>query len=150
VCDGKQITGNLYKTSFDNAANITDGAIALISCNPGDYPSLVGPERVFQDAYRSAQIAGVILYSTATDYCDYAQDSNQQMLQDFAVLSMTNKTASALLLDALNQLSAGTRYLVRATGRDNGNSSAGSFIPQSPLGPSPSTAVAMIILYSIT
>jgi hypothetical protein len=73
------------------------------------------------------------------------------MQQSFAVFSMTNKTASASLLDALDHLPAGTRYPVRATGNDNGNSSSGgSFPTQSPLGPSPSTAVAMIILYSIT
>jgi hypothetical protein len=77
------------------------------------------------------------------------------MLQDFPVLSMTNKQASQTLLDAVRDVPAGTKYRVRAEGRGDGdgsnnNSNNSTLPPQNPLGPSPSTAVAMIILYSIT
>jgi hypothetical protein len=67
------------------------------------------------------------------------------------VLSMTNKQASAAVLASVSASS----FAVRVQGRgDNNNSNNGSSggpgAPQNPLGPSPSTAVAMIILYSIT
>jgi hypothetical protein len=102
-------------------------------------------------AFNSRNIAGIILYSTASDYCDYAQDNNQQMLQGFSVLSMTNRQASQSLLDAVDKLPADTKYIVKVQGRGDGNNTSnGTFPQQNPLGPSPSTAVAMIILYSIT
>jgi hypothetical protein len=60
---------------------------------------------------------------------------------------MTNKQASAELLASAST----SNIAVTVQGRGDGNSSNGSSGPPSnPLGPSPSTAVAMIILYSIT
>jgi hypothetical protein len=72
------------------------------------------------------------------------------MLQDFPVLSMTNKQASASLLGEVDDLPAHLKYFVRVQGRGNGNNNNAGVAQQNPLGPSPSTAVAMIILYSIT
>jgi hypothetical protein len=94
----------------------------------------------------------VILYSTTTDYCRYESTVNQDMLNDFPILSMTNKSESAALLDATDNLPVNLKYFVKVEGQgDNGtNFNTGGFSQQSPLGPSPSTAVAMIILYSIT
>ncbi|KAH7078038.1 hypothetical protein BKA63DRAFT_277513 [Paraphoma chrysanthemicola] len=146
----RTVEGNLFNTNYSNVANISDSEIAFISCNPSDYPGYADPQRVFEDAYRSANISGVILYSTATDYCDYDQGSSQEMLQDFPVLSMTNKQASASLLDQVDDLPAHLKYFVRVQGRGNNNNNNAGVAQQNPLGPSPSTAVAMIILYSIT
>jgi hypothetical protein len=94
----------------------------------------------------------VILYSITTDYCRYESTINQDMLNDFPILSMTNKSESAALLAATDNLPVNLKYFVKVEGQgDNGtNISTGGFSQQSPLGPSPSTAVAMIILYSIT
>lgn len=146
----RQIEGNLFNTNFSNVANISASEIAFISCNPSDYSGYADAQRVFEDAYGKANIAGVILYSTAHDYCKYAQDSNQDMLQNFPVLSMTSKQASASLLDAVDDLPVSLRYFVKVQGRGDDSNSSGGFAQQNPLGPSPSTAVAMIILYSIT
>jgi hypothetical protein len=77
--------------------------------------------------------------------------NNQQMLQSFAMFSMTNKQNSASLLDAISRSTAGSKLSVVVRGRDSGNTTTGgTFNQPNPLGPSPSTAVAMIILYSIT
>jgi hypothetical protein len=147
-----QLKGNLFITNYSNARNVSDGDIAFISCNPDDSTGFIDPQSVFQTAYERRNIAGVLLYSTASDYCGYVQD-NQPMMQNFPVLSMTNRLASQALLDAVRDTPAGTKYAVRVQGRGDGdgnNSSNPSPPPQNPLGPSPSTAVAMIILYSIT
>lgn len=75
-------------------------------------------------------------------------------MQDFPVLSMTNKQDSSTLRDAIQNLPVSMKYFVQVQGRgndnNNNNNNNGGFQQQNPLGPSPSTAVAMIILYSIT
>ncbi|CAO2647711.1 Nn.00g086330.m01.CDS01 [Neocucurbitaria sp. VM-36] len=146
----RTIEGNLYNTNFSNVASISNSEIAYISCNLADYSGFIEPQRVFEDAYRNANISGVILYSTATDYCDYEQNNGQDMMQDFPVLSMTNKQDSATLRDAISNLPVHMKYFVQVQGRGDDSNNNGGFQQQSPLGPSPSTAVAMIILYSIT
>ncbi|KAF2633552.1 hypothetical protein BU25DRAFT_324447, partial [Macroventuria anomochaeta] len=144
----RSIEGNLYRTNSSTVSNISDGEIAYISCNPTDYPGFVDAQAVFDQAYGNgnANISGVILYSTVTDYCAY--DDNGSM-SGFPILSMTNKTDSAAVLDQIDDLAVHMKYFVQVQGRGNdGNSN--SIQQQNPLGPSPSTAVAMIILYSIT
>lgn len=139
--------------SSSTAAGLSDGNVAYINCNNADFPGFVDPQTLFQDAYGQGNISGVILYSTVTDYCDYEPNSNQQMMQDFAVFSMTNQTASVSLL---NDVSQSSMFPIKVQGRggdgsnNNNNNSNSGFAGQNPLGPSPSTAVAMIILYSIT
>jgi hypothetical protein len=149
----QSIEGNLYRTNGSTVGNISDGEIAYISCNPADYPGFVDAQGILSQAYGNgnANISGVILYSTVTDYCDYDDDNGN--MQDFPVLSMTNKTDSAAVLDQIDNLAVHMKYFVQVQGRGNGNSNGGNgnnYQQQNPLGPSPSTAVAMIILYSIT
>ena len=145
----RSIEGNLYRTNATTVSSISDGEIAFISCNPADYPGFIGAQDIFNDAYNNgnANISGVILYSTVTDYCDYDPDSNGAM-SGFPVLSMTNKTDSAAVLDQIDDLAVHLKYFVQVQGR--GGSGSTGVTQQNPLGPSPSTAVAMIILYSIT
>jgi hypothetical protein len=158
-----QIEGHLFNTNPSTVPNITASEIAFISCNPDDYPGYVDAQRVFESAFGRGNISGVILYSTADDYCKYSPPSNQVMMQDFPVLSMTSKSASATLLGAVDDLPISLKYFVKIQGRggdnSNNNNNGGGAVGgpysgqqggQSPLGPSPSTAVAMIILYSIT
>ncbi|KAJ4993138.1 E3 ubiquitin-protein ligase [Stagonosporopsis vannaccii] len=148
----RSVEGNLYRTNSSTVASISDGEIAYISCNPADYPGFVDAQGLFDQAYGNgnANISGIILYSTVTDYCDYEDDNNS--MNDFPVLSMTNKTDSAAVLDQIDDLAVHMKYFVQVQGRgsSNGNGNNGNGFQPNPLGPSPSTAVAMIILYSIT
>ncbi|KAH9871824.1 hypothetical protein J1614_006081 [Plenodomus biglobosus] len=148
----RTVEGNLYNTNFSNVAGIANSEIAYISCNPDDYTGLVDAQRVFTDAYQNANISGVILYSTATDYCDYVSDSPQDIMQSFPILSMVNKQDSTRVLNAVANLPVSMKYFVRVQGRNDNtnNNNNDQQSQQNPLGPSPSTAVAMIILYSIT
>ena len=148
----KTVDGNpLVNTNYTNVANLTDTSLAYISCNPADYPGFVDAQSVFESAYRRANLSGIILYSTATDYCDYDSGA-QDLVQGFPIYSMTDADASAALLDQIDNLPVSMKFFVKLQGRsnDNSNNNSNSFQQQNPLGPSPSTAVAMIILYSIT
>jgi hypothetical protein len=145
------VTGNLFNTVYDNRNDIKARDIAYISCNPANYSGFADAQRVFEDVYGAQNISGVILYSTVTDYCSYEQPNSQQMLQDFPVFSMTDKQMAAALLDAIDNATSETKSQVIIQGRTDGNTTTGGAYNQpNPLGPSPSTAVAMIILYSIT
>ncbi|KAL1800922.1 hypothetical protein ACET3X_001264 [Alternaria dauci] len=147
----KSVEGNLYNTNYSSAARISNDEIAYISCNTNDYNGFDTPQGVFERAYTQANISAIILYSTASNYCNYTQDSAQSMIEEFAVYSMTSRDASAEVLGAIIDLPAHMKYFVQVEGRDEGgNSGNGNQYQQNPLGPSPSTAVAMIILYSIT
>ena len=148
----RQIEGNLFNTNFSTVGNLSSSEIAYISCNPHDYTGFDTVQSVFETAYKQGNISGVILYSTADDYCKIGATSDQDMLQAFSVLSMTNHTASASLRDAIDDLRVSLKYFVRVESRggDSNNSGGNVFQQSNPLGPSPSTAVAMIILYSIT
>jgi hypothetical protein len=148
----KSVKGNLHNTNYSSAAQISNDEIAYISCNTNDYNGFDTPQGVFERAYTQANISAVILYSTASNYCNYTQDSAQVMIEEFAVYSMTNRDDSAKVLGAIIDLPAHMKYFVQVQGRDEGSDNAGSTnqYQQNPLGPSPSTAVAMIILYSIT
>lgn len=146
----RSIEGNLYLTDNTTVKNISDGEIAYISCDPGDYSDLLGAQGVFNQAYNqgSANISGVILYSTVTDYCDFEDDMSA--MSGFPVLSMTNKTDSLAVLNQIDNLAVHMKYFVQVQARGTSNSNNGNSQQPNPLGPSPSTAVAMIILYSIT
>lgn len=103
--------------------------------------------RVFEDAYNTDNIIAIILYSTETDYCDYTDMATP--MQDFRVFSMTNKKDSERVRNVTDNAGRSIDYPVSISrSEDSGNSGANQ--QQNPLGPSPSTAVAMIILYSIT
>lgn len=156
--DGAQIQGNVFHTTFDNVKNLSAGEIALISCATQDYNGLFDAQSVFRSAYERGNLLGVLLYSTVDDYCSYKAPASQDLFQDFPVLSMTNRSASASLLDAVKALPSDQRYAIKVQGRgEDGNNTGGGMqggpytgSQANPLGPSPSTAVAMIILYSIT
>ncbi|KZM26380.1 uncharacterized protein EKO05_0004770 [Ascochyta rabiei] len=146
----RSIEGSLYRTNGSTVSNMSDGDIAYISCNPADYPGFVGAQGLFDQAYGNgnANLSGIILYSTVTDYCAYDPDGNAAM-SAFPVLSMTNKTDSAAVLAQIDNLAVHMKYFVQVQGRGN-DASPNNTQQQNPLGPSPSTGVAMIILYSIT
>ncbi|PSN66728.1 hypothetical protein BS50DRAFT_573546 [Corynespora cassiicola Philippines] len=78
-------------------------------------------------------------------------------LHSFPIFSMTNAQESLAIFDQIDNLAIADKYFVNIAlvGRGGGtgansNNDDNNRQGQNPLGPSPSTAVAMIILYSIT
>lgn len=97
-------------------------------------------------------LTAVILYSTAAGYCGY--DGPPDPLQEFPMFSMTSSDDAQKILNDINNLSVSNKFFITISrlGSDRDSPNGGNDRPQqqNPLGPSPSTAVAMIILYSIT
>lgn len=124
--------------------------ISYISCDPGDYTGYLGSLQLFEQAMNQHNLTAVILYNTHSDFCGFNGTAGAP-LQEFPVFSMTNRVDSQKILNATRNPTASEKYFVtisRVGGSDRDGD--GRQQQQNPLGPSPSTAVAMIILYSIT
>lgn len=150
--------GELFFTTSQNTGNISLQDLAYVSCDadPDVYVGgFISTFDVLKAIYNSGKTDTAILYSTSSDYCNYTATDGS--LDQLAIYSTTNRTAAQLLKDDLMKQDEGTKFFARITrsGSDDSNtngpgSQSDGQGQQNPLGPSPSTAVAMIILYSIT
>lgn len=146
-----QLDAVLVYTTTDNANNIGQSQIAYISCDPSNYPGNINASRVVQDL--SSVATAAILYSTTEKYCNLT--TSDPDLDQFAIYSTTDMSDASRQQEKLQALQAGVLFNAKVTRyTQNSSSSPGGQNQNSgqpnPLGPSPSTAVAMIILYSIT
>lgn len=145
------LTGTLFDTTPSSVANLSSSNIAFISCDPSDYPGNIDAVGLLQRAISVNATAG-LLYSQISDYCNYTNAPGS--LQEFFLYSMTSANGSAKLLSDLRKTSMSQMYFATISHNTNTSGTNGSDTSNNnntnPLGPSPSTAVAMIILYSIT
>ncbi|KAF2006926.1 hypothetical protein P154DRAFT_517376 [Amniculicola lignicola CBS 123094] len=153
IKDNNPVEGNLVfadaSTANDSGTvNARNQTIAYLSCNADDYPGFTTVETVFGGIF-SHGLTALVLYSTAEDFCQFSGLS--PTLQEFPIFSMTKKSDSEQMLKNVQNPSVATGYNIQikswGNGKDESNNTPQG---QNPLGPSPSTAVAMIILYSIT
>lgn len=149
------LSGNLHYTTPESERNLTNTDIAYISCDNHDYTGFMSALQVLNQSMTAHNLTAVILYSTTSDYCRL--DDASSLGQAFPILSMTNKEASAIVLNLTraSTFNPAQKFFVevrrsRIGDWRNGDNNDSNGRPQNPLGPSPSTAVAMIILYSIT
>ncbi|MCJ1396560.1 hypothetical protein MMC18_009451 [Xylographa bjoerkii] len=151
-----KITGNLVLINSTNVGSLEQGELAYISCDPYMYPGNIDSAQTVQmaasrlesqncNAEDSCNGGAIIMYSTTSTFCTFSQG-------DFAYTSMyttTNASVSKTLISALSAqgpAGAQTTILLDPSTLNNSNNTA----QQPTLGQSPTTAVAMIILYSIT
>ncbi|MCJ1438848.1 hypothetical protein MMC27_008238 [Xylographa pallens] len=156
VLQNIKITGNLVLINSTNVNNLEQGQLAYISCDPFMYPGNINSVQTVQmaasklesqncNAEDTCNGGAIILYSTTSTFCTFSQG-------DFAYTSMyttTNSSVSKTLISALTTqgpVGAQTTILLDPSSLNNSNGTA----QQPTLGQSPTTAVAMIILYSIT
>lgn len=109
------------------------------------YGGNVQAANIVQSVYDNSPMGGVLLYSTQSDYCNYTDIPGH--LQAYPLYTATSRQDSQAVVDRLRQ-SPNASMLVRVQMARQSTSDDGG--QRNPLGPSPSTAVAMIILYSIT
>ncbi|KAF2445196.1 hypothetical protein P171DRAFT_444079 [Karstenula rhodostoma CBS 690.94] len=142
------LDGVLFYTTDTTVNNISLHQIAYISCDNASYPGIIDAARILSDISHTA--SGAILYSTTSDYCNYTSDNANMDL--FALYSTTSTAAARSQKDKLEALQPGQLFNVQVRSNTQNDSTDPSQNPgqTNPLGPSPSTAVAMIILYSIT
>ena len=137
-------------TTPTNAPNLDEGDLAYISCDPSAYSGNLNAADTIKAAANS--IGGndpvgnphgaIILYSTVSDFCNFSAPSS--FLYP-VIFTATNASAARTLemgLKVPGPSSASTTIQLDQSSLNNTGGNA--------LGPSPTTAVAMIILYSIT
>ena len=141
--------GGLYLTNTSSAASLKSGSIAYLSCEPADYSSGVIDEGKLLDIVTNSKPDAVVFYSVYAAQCSLNTSDTPSYT---SLYTMISANASASVLAGLlkeNPATPNTDINVnQATfnGSGNGNDGGGGSV----LGKSPTTAVAMIILYSIT
>lgn len=150
----------LFHLTPTNSNNLTGHWIAYMSCDPSVYPGNIGASDVINTAL-AVQATAILLYSTSADYCNVTALGSSYPY----IYSMTNTTSSQSLLDRIDSapsdsplhalISFADQVQNNETATPTGSSSSSSSTSASTsnnktLGASPTTAVAMIILYSIT
>jgi hypothetical protein len=138
------IRDTLYHVTTSNQENLTDQDIAYISCDSGDYSGFLSLNNVYRTAL-GVNVSAIILYSLTAEQCNVTDlDSAYPR-----VYSMPNQTESESLLSFLSH-SVNLQAVIQHTSNSNNNNGGNSANPSQTYGSSPTTAVAMIILYSVT
>jgi len=152
------LSGEVVQVNTDNQFNVNSGAVAFISCDSDDYPGNIDQTDVFRSAV-DRNVSAVLFYSNQADYCRLDGDKGPYTW----VFSMKSRNDTVNLLSAIADSSSplwvtiGGPEVQQGRGGSNepGDDSQSQEHNQEsetdgPLGPNPSTAVAMIILYTIT
>jgi hypothetical protein len=139
----------------DDPSIIHPDDIACISCDTSSYPGHLTADDTVMSAVTSANPpTAIILYSIDANHCNYSVPDIVQYESLFTTidpmlafnlqsrLANTTQTYSASIVPD----SASIQQSSPSGSSSNGSSNSNSNV----LGPSPTTAVAMIILYSIT
>lgn len=143
--------GPLVLTTTQNAIALKDGDIAYISCEPSDYAGGYVDASKTVNLAASRQPDAIVLYSIYSAQCTFSASNGYTypwlytMLganQSDTVVSGLNKNNPSTPTTSIN---VNQNSINGGTGSGNTNGAGGNV-----LGKSPTTAVAMIILYSIT
>lgn len=144
------VEGHLVNVNAANANDITNvNQFSYLSCDPEAYNGgNLDASEVFRIVVNAPRANIVILYSETSDHCSATGLSSLPTIG--GILTTTDTmTASSLANLASTQDSTGTASILPDLNSYT-NSSSGGWNGNSSLGQSPTTAVAMIILYSIT
>ena len=125
------------------ANSVSNGDIAYISCDASSYPGDLGAAGTVNLAASKAPNA-ILLYSTTSKFCTF--DTTGDFVYNI-VYSMQDPNASLTLQNGLKTSGPSNAQATIILDQTSlGKNATGA----NALGPSPTTAVAMIILYSIT
>ncbi|KAL8913956.1 MAG: hypothetical protein Q9171_001341 [Xanthocarpia ochracea] len=134
------LEGNLVLTTPANVNTLLGSAIAYISCDQEAYPGNVDPTQTLRSALsRLPPPISIVLYSLNATRCTLIPNN----VRATNIYSMKDNSSSAELVNFLQSPMPRDNSTIEA---HEGNNGGGGGI----LGKSPTTAVAMIILYSIT
>ncbi|KAI4718280.1 hypothetical protein E4T48_05521 [Aureobasidium sp. EXF-10727] len=137
------IRDSLFHVTTANRDNLTSQEIAYISCDSGDYSGFLSLADVYRTAL-SVNASAIIFYSLISEQCNITSPESAYQ----RVYSMSNNTVSLNVLNYINN-EPGLLATIQHTGTSNHNNGNNQQNP-STYGSSPTTAVAMIILYSVT
>ncbi|KAI6788098.1 hypothetical protein KC332_g18380 [Hortaea werneckii] len=161
------LSGPTLLVNNSNQLDIKDRDIVVINCDLSAYPGNIGPLDIFATA-EQRNATGVVWYSREADWCDLQDyDGNYKW-----IYTMKNTNDTNRVLDKIDNWSNNDGDSIYATigrldseqlaagdgsgsgdngdGRDNDQNTTTGPPGSNNLGSSPTTAVAMIILYSVT
>lgn len=143
------VEGQIVNVGASNANEIPKvNQFTYLSCDPAAYTGNLGPSDVFRIVVNSPRAYVIILYSVTSDHCVATDLNNLPTIG--GILTTTDTMLAQSLADLqLNQNSPGAATILPDLNSYTNSSRNGGWNGGS-LGQSPTTAVAMIILYSIT
>ena len=143
------VPGHVVNVDASNANNIGDvSQFSYLSCDPEKYTGNLNAAQVFHIVVNSPRSNIIILYSETSDHC--IATGLDSLPTVGGILTTTDRMLATSLANlGLTSGSPGTATIIPDLNSYT-NSSAPGFNGGSGLGNSPTTAVAMIILYSIT
>jgi hypothetical protein len=148
------IKGTLQRVG-DDPNVIKPNDIAYISCDGSAYPGhLTADDTVMAAVSSSNPSVALILYSVQSNHCNYSvpdivhYDSIFTTVDPMLALNLQIRLANSSTHHTANILPEPASMQQPSPGGNSSNGSSDS--NNNALGPSPTTAVAMIILYSIT
>lgn len=142
--------GPLVLTNPQNVMSLKAGSIAYISCDPSDYAGGNIDSSIISLAANN-QPDAIVLYSVYAAQCTFSPSNSFNYYSMYTMLSANQSEWVLTGLNKNNPSTSSTSINVNPNSFAGGNGSgsnngAGGNV----LGKSPTTAVAMIILYSIT
>ncbi|EME41235.1 hypothetical protein DOTSEDRAFT_73600 [Dothistroma septosporum NZE10] len=145
------LSGNIVLANASSQLTIAQNDIVLISCDP--YSGNIQPQNVF-DSATGTNVRAIVLFSEQTTGCLLSGSATGYQ----RVYSLINQGNASDMVGIVNSQDANAPAYAQVAPREalaniaqqSNNGTNGQNNHQNPLGPSPSTAVAMIILYSIT
>jgi len=134
-------------TTTKTVMDLQSGNIAFISCEPSDYAGNLNVQHTINLAVNS-QPQAIVLYSIYADSCSFNPSQDFQYLYMYTMINASQSAAVVTGLGKNNPPFPMTSIHVDANSLNGTQSGSGG--NSNILGKSPTTAVAMIILYSIT
>ncbi|KAL1967057.1 hypothetical protein VTN77DRAFT_3581 [Rasamsonia byssochlamydoides] len=155
------VSGQLLAVDPSNSAAVNNTEIAFISCDPSSYPGVLSAGVTIANVIQSLLgPVAILLYSAQSDHCNYTDDDPDFTYKNVFTVLGANSTLSILdqlsshsnstfssIVHGMSSTGNGSAPFGGVGGDAGGSSSTGS---GTLTGASPTTAVAMIILYSIT
>jgi hypothetical protein len=150
------ITGQLLPVG-DNTNVIRSGDIAFISCDADAYPGQLNADTAVAAAISGVSPpSAVILYSTEANHCNF---SSTQTIHYDSLFTTIDPTLAGNLMSRLQSTSthstgsilpdlSSLQQIPNASGNSNNNGSSNS--SNNGLGPSSTTAVCTVVLFSVT
>lgn len=137
----------MFLTNGNTVGDLKPGDIAYISCEDGDYTGTIGSGRTVSLA-ANIQPDAIVFYSTFAARCNFNPGDGFLYSSLYTMVDANSSSAVVNGLSSANPADPIARIHLNLTSTNatNGDSGGTSNI----LGRSPTTAVAMIILYSIT
>lgn len=138
--------GPLVLTTTKTVESLQPGDIAYISCEPSDYSGDIDATRTMNLAVNNKPYA-IVLYSEYAATCSFSPSGDFQYV---SMYTMQNASSAVAVVDGLQKNNPPYPATSISVDQKSANGTSSSDSGSGGLGKSPTTAVAMIILYSIT